>query len=208
MPEQDPFISVADLEAILGVTIVDPGSLEVKIALDSACQAVRTYLGQTINLVTNDVEVHSGSWRKKLRLRERPVRSVSQVKVADTVVDPENYSVRDHVITLTDGSLWDYDNDNIEITYTHGYDISEPSDNNVPSDIRYVALNIARRVYTDLGSDVTAGAIIKETIGDYSYELSDAAVSSLGATSSLLDAEKATLDPYRIELVGDTPTAW
>lgn len=208
MAEQDPFISVADLEAILGEAIADPNSLSVKIALDSACQAVRTYLGQTINLVVNDVEVHSGGWRKKLRLRERPVRAVDQVKVGDTVIDPSSYSVRGAVITLVDGSVWGSGNDNISVTYDHGYDISEPSDNNVPSDIRFVALSVARRTYMDLGADVVAGSIKKETIGDYSYELSDAAVAVLKTAGSLLTAEKATLDPYRIELVGDTPTQW
>jgi hypothetical protein len=206
--EQDPFISVADLEASIGASIADPNSLSVKITLDSACQAVRTYLGQTINLVTGDVEIHSGRYGKKIRLRQRPVRSVTSVVVDDEVIDPTNYSVRGHVVTLIDGSLWWKGNDNVEITYDHGWDLSEASDDNVPTDIRYVALSIARRIWNDLGADTAAGAIVSETIGDYSYTLSEAALSAVATVSALTGGEQAALDPYRIELVGDTPTQY
>lgn len=208
MAEQDPFISVADLEAGIGAAIADPNALDVKIALDSACQAVRTYLGQTINKVTDDVEIHSGRYGKKIRLRQRPVRSVTEVKIDGTVIAATNYSVRSHIVTLIDGSLWGKGNDNVSIKYTHGYDIGEPSDDNVPADIRFVALSIAKRVWNDLGADAASGAIVSETIGDYSYTLSEAALATVTSASALSGGEQAALDPYRIELVGDTPTQY
>lgn len=206
MPEQDPFISVADLEAWLEETILFPNGLAVKITLDSACQKVRTYIGQTINLVQNDVEVHSGSGRMKLRLRERPVRSVSEVKIDDKVMDPAGYNVRGAIITFTDMDYWWKGDDNIRVTYTHGYDLGEPSDNNVPADIRLVALLLAARIWQYIGVPIAVGGLSGETIGDYSYTLDTA-----GSTSSaieLYEAEKYCLDKYRIDLVGDTPTQW
>jgi hypothetical protein len=202
-----PFISEDDLEAAMGVP--PAATLITQIALDAACQAVRTYLGQDINLVENDVEIHSGSGRRKLRLRERPVRSISSVLVGTTQTVATAYSLVGDTITLLDSAWWESGDDNVSVTYTHGYDLSEAPDPDdtirVPADIRLVALSIARRVYTSVGTDLaSAGGVISETMGDYSYTLaSDAVVKTAGA---LTETEKSALSPYRIELVGSTPT--
>jgi len=204
--EQDPLISVADLEAWLDDTIADPNSLAVKITLDSACEKVRTYLGQTINLVADDIEIHSGSGRRKLRLRQRPVRSVSEVKIDDVIMAASTYNVRGAIVTFTDTDTWTNGDDNISVKYTHGYDISEPSDNNVPADIRLVALLLASRIYQSIGVPIAVGGLSGETIGDYSYTLDNSASSA--SAIELYEAEKYCLDKYRIDLVGDTPTQW
>ena len=212
MADLDPFISTTDLEALLGDPLPDPTALIVKIALDAACHRVRTYLGQDVNLVIGDVEVHSGSGRRKLRLRQRPVRSVTSVVIDDVVQDAALYSVRGAVISFRDADVWWYGNDNIEVTYSHGWDIDETPDapfatvERVPADIRLVTLLMARRVYENVGTDVNAGAVIRETIGDYSYELSDSATTAVTSAVELLEAEMYVLDRYRIDLVGDTPT--
>ena len=206
MAEQDPFISVLDLEAWLDETIADPNSLAVKITLDSACQKIRTYLGQTINLVEDDIEIHSGSGRRKIRLRERPVRSVSEVKIDDVVMDPTTYNVRDAIVTFTDTDTWTQGDDNVSVTYTHGYDLAEPSDINVPADIRLVALLLSARIYQNIGVPILIGGLSGETIGDYSYTVDNAA--STTSAIELYEAEKYCLDRYRIDLVGDTPTQW
>ena len=202
-----PFISPTDLEALLGQALANPTALIVAISLDSACESVRTYLGQVVNKITDDVEIHSGSIRKKLRLRQRPVRSVAEVKVDDVVLDATTYKVRGHVITLPDDT-WASGNDNVAVKYTHGWDVAEPTSFPVPADIRLVALLIARRVYQAVGYTQTgsAGTIIKESIGEYSYELSDAAGASVSSAAQLAEAETMILDRYRITLVGDTPT--
>ena len=208
-----PFISTDDLEAWLDVDITNPNSLAVKIALDSACEKVRTYLGQMINYVQDDVEIHSGGGRKKLRLRERPVRDLTELEVSGEIIDPDEYSVRyfDHpmlaVVTFVDGERYWRGDDNIYVTYSHGYDLVEAADAvNVPADIRLVALMLASRVYQSIGVPVSVGGLTSETIGDYSYQL-DAATAASSAIE-LYDAEKITLDRYRIDLVGDTPTQW
>jgi hypothetical protein len=208
----DPFISTTDLEALLGEPLADPTGLIVKIALDSACHTIRTYLGQDINLVLDDSEIHSGSGRRKMRLRQRPVREVTEVWEDDALLEVEEYTVRDNIITRTQGGFWAYGNDNIEVIYSHGWDIDETPEvgwdvERVPADIRLVALLAARRVFLDTGEDLTSGAIVSETIGDYSYQLSDAAVAAVSSASGLLEPEQGVLDRWKIGLSGgDTPT--
>lgn len=205
--KMDPFISVDDLEAMLAEDLADPNALVVKIALDAACQTVRTYLGQDVNFVEDDVEIHSGSGRRKMRLRQRPVREVTEILVDDVALDLSTVSIRGAIITFRDMDIWNPGNDNIEVTYSHGWDIDEPTDFPVPADIRLVALLLSRRVFDAQGSGSSnTGGIISETIGDYSYTLSEEAAAAALSASELLDAEKSVLDRYRIELVGDTPT--
>ncbi len=206
--ELDPFISTADLDAILDDT-VDPSALATKIALDSACTAVRTYLGQNVNYVANDVEVRSGNGRRKMRLRQRPVRSIASIYIDGVLVPSTEYSVRsDPAVVTMLNSWWDPGDDNVTVTYSHGWDVGTDTDLSVPADIRIVTLNMARRVFLDVGADLLAGAIVSETIGDYAYELSDAAVQAATGTYQLSEAERYMLDPWRVELVGDTPTQW
>jgi hypothetical protein len=202
-----PFISPDDLEAMMGEPFANPTDLMIAIALDASCQTIRTYLGQDINLVEDDVEIHSGSGRRKMRLRQRPVRAVTQIKVDGTVVPLTSISVRGAILTWKDLDWWTPGNDNIEVTYDHGWDVEEPTDMPVPADIRLVALLLSRRAFESSGAGgAAAGAIVSETIGDYSYTLSEEAAASALSAAELLDAEKSVLDRYRIELVGDTPT--
>ena len=212
MADLDPYISVLDLEAILGLTIADPTALIVKIALDAACHRVRTYTGQDINLVLDDVEVHSGSGRRKLRLLQRPVRQLTEVKIDDVVQDAALYSLRENIISFIDSDVFWMGNNNVEVTYSHGWDIDETPDSpfvsveRVPADLRLVTLLLARRVYENVGENVSAGAIIGETIGDYSYTLSDNAATAVTTAIELIPAESYVLDPYRIRRIGDSPT--
>ena len=204
-----PFISPDDLEALMGESLANPTALIVAIALDAACQSVRTCIGQDVNLVTDDIEVHSGSGRRKMRLRQRPVRSVSEVKVDGTVVSATLYNVRDAIISYTGSDVWSFGNDNIYVKYTHGWDVAEPTTFPVPADIRFVALVVARRVYESVGfvqSGSVGGVLTGETIGDYSYTLSEAATGEVSAASTLTEAEMYALDRYRVDLIGDTPT--
>jgi hypothetical protein len=206
MANFDPFISTADLEAFLGATLADPNVLIVKIALDSACTAVRSYLDQDINKVTADIEYHSGhGWlHDRIRLRQRPVVSVTSVYDYDVLLDPANYNVRDAFLVLTDGSYFVAGNDNIQVTYTHGYEIPATSQSEaVPADIRLVALSAARRVYVSTGQ---SDLINKrgEKIGDYEYTYGyTGSKTGQVATSAaeLITAEKDVLDRYRVYLV-------
>lgn len=198
----DAFISAVDLEAVLGAE-VDETALITKIALDSACTAVRSYLDQDVNYVEDDVEIRDGTGRRRMRLRQRPVREVTQVLVDGTEVT--TYSVRGSKITLPEGEYFWHGLDNVAITYSHGWDIEESSvGERVPADIRLVALLVAKRIYKTVGS--TSIGIVKqsEQIGDYAYtlgELPEDVQQKIAASGTLLLAEEAVLDRYAVRLV-------
>lgn len=202
----DPFVSSDDLSALLGVA-ANPADLLTKMSLDAACESVRSYLGQDVNLVTDDVEYHSGrGWQhNRIRLRQRPVRSVTSVQMfpfddaPTTLVAGDDYVVRDALVIIISGSYWDEWAENIKVTYTHGWDVVPPLDKPVPADIRLVALSAARRIYVAMGEVDDAGAFRQETMGTYSYTVGGRE----GATSvvELMSSEMAVLDRYRVGLV-------
>ena len=201
-----PFVSSDDLAAFLGAT-VDGAALKTKIALDSACDAVRSYLDQDINFVADDVEYHSGHgyMHDRIRLRQRPIVSVASVYVDyyTTLVPTTAYHVRDSFIVLLDMSYFAAGNDNIKVTYDHGWVVPPTSQTAaVPADIRLVALSAARRVYSGVGTG-DAASFGGETIGDYSYTNPGGATNTGVATSvaELLVAERDVLERYRIGLV-------
>ncbi len=197
-----PFVSSDDLAGFMGVT-VDPSALKTKIALDSACDAVRSYLDQDINFVSADVEYHSGHGYQhdRIRLRQRPVVAVTSIYVDTnwtTLVPTDVYHLRDSFIVILDMSWFATGNDNIKVTYDHGW-VCPPTSQSaaVPADIRLVALSAARRVYSGVGTADAAG-FGGETIGDYSYTNPGGAATSV---AELLMAEKDVLDRYRIGLI-------
>jgi hypothetical protein len=190
-----PFIGTDDLSAVTGTEVTDD-DLITAIALDAGCQAVRSYIGQTINYVEDDVEELDGNGRLQIRLKERPIRDLTSVAVDGNLLTPEMFNLRDSVLRRTDRIAWPYGFANVVVTYSHGWDAipdDDPSDDVlVPADLRLVALLSAKRVYTSVG--MVSGTPTSETIGSYSYSLSSAAESA----AQLLDPEKAVLDLYRI----------
>lgn len=198
MSQLRPFIGVEDLSAITGTTVSDT-DLITAIALDSGCDAVRSYIGQMINYVEDDIEELDGNGRLKVRLRERPIRNITSVVVEGVELAPgTGYNLRDSVIRRTDGIAFPYGFGNVVVTYSHGWDAipddSAGDDVLVPADLRLVALLSARRVYTAVG--MVAGQPSSETIGSYSYSMSTAAVAE--SASQLFKAETDVLDRYRI----------
>lgn len=193
-----PFIGTNDLAAILGHPVSDT-DLITAIALDSGSEAVRSYIGQTINYVENDTEELDGRGRVKIRLKQRPVRNLVSVTLEGEVVDPTEYNRRGATLRRHNGVPWPFGFGNVTVVYSHGWDIIpdlDPSnDFLVPADLRLVALLSARRVYTTVGASA-AGTIISESIGSYSYSIGGNSVVQTAA--ELLPPEQATLERYRI----------
>jgi hypothetical protein len=189
----DPFISTADLEAGLGITLADPNALIVKIALDTACEAVRSYLSQQINYVADDVITLDGNGTAHFRLPQRPVRTVTYVMEDDaTLVVDTDYFVRRSTVFKADlFDNWSPGRNNIEVKYTHGYDITGTITLAVPADIRYVALEKAKRAYAAVGVPPT-GDEQTETMGSYSYSAAQAAKQA----AVLTPEDKELLYPY------------
>lgn len=190
-----PFIGIEDLSAITGTTVSDQ-DLITAIALDSGCQAVRSYIEQTINYVADDVEEIDGNGRLKIRLTERPIRDLTSITVDGNELTTEMYNRHKSVLRRTDGVTWPMGFGNVVVTYSHGWDAipddSAGDDVLVPADLRLVALLSAKRVYTSVG--LVSGEKTSETIGSYSYSVSAVAESA----AQLFDAEKRVLDHYRI----------
>lgn len=194
----DPFISTDDLEAYIGETLADPAALNVAIALDSACQAVRSYIGQTINRTTT-TEVYDGTGLRRLRLRERPVRAIGSIVVDGTPLGWDQFVVVGNTVKLTDGSVFTYGIANVSVQYNHGWDIdmSEPDAIAVPADLRKVALSVAARTFRTTDNAVDE-SLESETIGQYSYTRRN--VNDAATTGGFLTAEAAVLDRYVVRL--------
>lgn len=194
-----PFIGTDDLAAILGVAVSD-ADLITRIALDAGCQAVRSFLDQTINRQTDITEIVDGHGTKKFRVHERPIRNIWSVTLEGEVVDTSLINWNHSMCRRTDDERWPVGYANIEVNYDAGYDIvpddSTGDDLLVPADMRLVALLSARRVYTSVGT--SEGGKTSESIGQYSYSSSS---STAQTAAELLDAEKDVLQRYRIGLV-------
>jgi len=209
-----PFIGTNDLSDLLGEDVTT-SDLAV-IAVDSACEAVRTFLDNPVNLVEDEVVHLDGTGTYHLVLPRPPVREVSAVTELATALTEEAELVVDVDFVLERGGLlrridqvWLRAYGNVEVTYTHGWDIEEtPTWERVPSDIRSVALSLAQRKY-QAGSSATAG-LTSETLGAYSYTV-DPTAAAAAAVITLTPDDMAALIAYRTPHVGavrvSTPAA-
>jgi hypothetical protein len=168
----DAFITTSDLSSYLGRSVTaDAGGT---IAVDAACELVRTMTGQTFNAGTSTIHL-DGTGTDALPLPEFPVNTVGTVAVGGTITSGSiaggsavtNWALRgDGVLLRTAGAAvadytedvlplrWPKGRQNIQVTYTHGY-------STVPADIRMVALHIASRL-------IVQGVAQYETVGDVS----------------------------------------
>lgn len=183
-----PFISTTDLSDYLGRDVTsDDGAL---IAVDSACAMVRTLTEQDYTETTEAISL-DGSGTDLIFLPQRPVTNVGTVTVNGEEITDYAYTENGKLIRTSEeeptwstwgqsyqpSSFWPQGRQNIEVSYTHGYA------GTVPSDVRMVALSIAHRL-------VTQGGAISEQVGDVRKTY---AVSS----TDLTNGEKAILRRYK-----------
>jgi hypothetical protein len=108
-----------------------------EVDLDAACDRIRDYLGQTVDLVTGDVVTVAGTGTRALTLPELPVVSVASITDDGTAVT--DWTVDEYgIVWRTDPYWWPRGHD-YEITYTHGY---APAD--VPAILKVAAFKLAR----------------------------------------------------------------
>lgn len=198
----DPFITTEDLAAFLGV---DESELSefADFALDAACEVVRGATGMLINGVEDEEITLDGSGRQMLLLPERPVTEISEITIAgvdDPLTPDEDYRLDSDplagIVYATNGfwpdGLWPYGRQNITVTYSHGYGYED----DIPSDIRLVALAVARRVYLSTGTlTVASGQISEVSLGAARVVLENTSTAVLGA--ALEAGEVASLSRYR-----------
>lgn len=187
MASLDPFISREDLGDWIGQDLTsDDGAL---IAVDAACDMVRTIAEQTFNEVTDDQIVLDGSGTDALLLPERPVTEITSVTVDTTTLDTTDYVLRSDGVLLRKPSstcwpwtwapVWRAGRQNILVTYSHGYTADL-----FPRDVRMVALEIAGRLFKQ-----TSGVTF-EALGQYQVRYA-------GAASDVTKGEAMILRKYR-----------
>lgn len=205
----EPFISRDDLGDFLGSNLAT--SDKALIAVDSACDIVRTLTGQTFNEVLDETVEMDGTGTDALLLPELPVTEVSLVYENDELlVEDVDYKLNGDSLllrlpTLVESgwstqsirAVWPVGRNNLEVTYSHGY-----TDDLLPRDIRMVALSIAARTYQQ--SAGASGSVVSETIGQYSVRYSD---SSSTSSSDLNFSEKTILRKYRVSTGAATVVA-
>lgn len=178
----DPFITPQDLVDYLGRGgTADAGML---IATDAACDICRTVAERQFNQGTTTYTL-DGTGTDALLLPELPVSSVSAVTVAGTAVT--DYVLNGNGILFRRGTVtstcpstlsWPEGRQNVTVTAVHGY-----SDDDLPRDVRVVALSIAARL-------VTQGVAVEESIGAVRVKYA-------GPATDLTSGEKMILRKYR-----------
>jgi hypothetical protein len=221
----DPFVSIDDLSDIVGTDLTTDDV--ATIVLDAACQTVRDYLGHIVNLTEETITL-DGNGRPRMLLPQPPVREVSEVIIVagaddgtDLTLEVTDYAVeRKRLLHYTpDSSMyswvigpwpylgWPLGLGNIQITYEHGWDVSEPDSapppgyERVPSSIRKVALDLAARSYDLSIAGSTAGAVTSRQLGRF-RETFDAGSTTTLNIQGLLDDEMSRLAPYRQMVLG------
>lgn len=209
-----PFISTADLSDFIGEDVTaDPLSV---IAIDSACEIIRAYVGQRLNYDALDVVRLNGNGRSSIILPQVPVVDIASVVVGETTLETTDYyTTRSGVLSrMTLYDIWNVGVQNISVTYSHGYAINEadveddpdddvPKPDRMPSDIRRVALALSRRLFVASGSVQESGTKASETITPDSYSYTNATTSGSGTVTTvssateLGDDERAILDLHR-----------
>lgn len=180
-----PFVSLTDLAAYLKVSTIAGTDLLAVASLDAACQAIRTYTNQDLNLVRHDtVKLHGNKYRDLL-LPQLPVLEVHSVDITDSGGDITELAVTDWFLgeagilyRTSSPRYWPPGIGNIEVEYTHGWGIveadleesDEPTADRMPSDLRMIALRIAASLYQHPPSGTK-----QLTLGSYSETFTTAA---------------------------------
>ena len=106
--------------------------------LEVACDDIRDYICQTVDLVTGDVITLAGTGTRALILPELPVSAatITSAGVAVTDFTRDAYGI----LWRTDPSIWSR-GVNYTVTYTHGYALAD-----VPAWLRRAAFQLAQNV--------------------------------------------------------------
>lgn len=150
----DPFISAQDLTDYLGRDVNDDDG--VIIALDAACDLVRTVAEQPFNQATSTFTL-DGTGTDSLLLPYLPVSAAGTVTVNGSAVT--DYTLNGNGILFRGSAgadprpTWPSGRQNISVTADHGY-----ANADLPRDVRIVALQLAARL-------VIQGVTVEEAQG-------------------------------------------
>lgn len=192
------FITRTELSDYLGRDVSsDDGAT---IAVDAACDIVRTVSGQTFTQTVGDTIALDGTGTDALPLPELPVTAAGTVAIGGTTnagaisggTTVTNYALNSEngILLRTAGAAtanysadqlplkWPKGRQNIAVTYDHGYASAD-----IPDDVRMVALAIASRL-------IVQGPASWESVGDAQIRYSV-------ANTDLTTGERIVLAKYR-----------
>ncbi len=198
------FCQVTDLAEFLQIDISSSDVSAVQ-AITDATAVIKAYCNQEIVQVEDDVEYFDGGYGDKLYLSQLPVVSVKSVLVdGASLIDGADFKTnrKKGIVYRLNGQRWPDGVENIEVTYTHGYE-------HPPEVARIVCMRVAARVYqAGKRSAETAGVpgVASKTLGDFSvtfereYTSTDTGKGA-SAARTLLAGEKELLDTLRYKLL-------
>lgn len=176
-----PFATAAELAAQAQAP-VDPAAAEL--ALASASAAIRRWTRQTITRVVDDAVKLRVIDCSELVLPQRPVASVSEVKVNALVLNDWVLSgdrlLRTGGWHRLPGTTAYPDPGLVQVTYTHGWD-------EIPDDVRAVCLDLASTTLSN------PSMLRQEGIDDYTRTFASETLGLAG----LSDAHKELLGDFR-----------
>lgn len=179
-------VSREQLEASVRRQLDGPAADE---ALAESSQIVRSYLGQDLDLVGNEVVLLNGTGKASLILPQVPIVGLDLVRVADDngtllALAPADYYLEPKagILWRTLGAVWPAGRGNVEATVDHGYAAC-------PADIRAVVMSVAMRLYH---AHAERPGMRTEQLGASSYTRDDS------ATLGLVGLEKQILDRHRL----------
>jgi len=196
MASLPPLVSVGDVINRLPSSIsVDEN--RVSQLIRDASAAVRRFTKQDFTVITETQGIRPVGG--KIKLPQRPVLAINNISVrlpnslTESTIPGWYWDGSDEV-WLTDGGsivnlaeellfVMDWQTPECRVNYTHGYD-------EVPDDVIGVICSMVTRIVTAPG----LGGVISESVGEYTYRLSDAAAQG---PMSLTQAEKDALASYR-----------
>lgn len=162
MAAPEPFISTADLSDFIGG---NADNTKGTIVVDSACDICRTVAEQTFTPASGTITM-DGSGTEIQSLPEYPVGTVSYVAQNGTALGAGGYVLDvqtgslvrvpdDQGYTTANTPVWKLGRQNVQVAYSHGW---APAD--FPSDVRMVALSVAKRLY-----EQPQGGVSSESLG-------------------------------------------
>lgn len=191
-----PLVNVGDVTVRLPSTItVDEN--RVSSLIRDASAAVRKFTKNdfTINTITLGIRPVGN----KIKLPKRPVLAVTSVTIKLPGSDTEAnipgwywdgsdeiwFTDRGSIINLAEELVFalEWQTPECHVTWQYGY-------SEIPDDVVGVVCSMVNRIITAPG----LGGVISETVGEYSYRLSDAAAQG---PMSLTAAEEKVLESYR-----------
>jgi hypothetical protein len=186
------FATVEDLAAYLRVDVAALDLDGTAALLDMASAVIRTYTGQLLDYVEDDVVTIPSSHdrRRTLFLPQLPVLAVA-VTVGGVELDHDAYDfewTETGMITRPRHLWWPRQPGQIVVTYTHGHET-------IPDDVKAVCVQIAARARENPAGNKA------EQIDDYSFE---AALPASGIPVGLAvgEAEQSVLDAYKLIAIG------